>query len=129
MRPSEMFIVSFAVLGLGACSGGESGPEHRHPASPSAEQVPEGRRSIAVQVGASGYSPSEVAAAAGEEVRLVFTRTSDEGCGQQLVFPDLDIRRDLPLDEAVPVDITMPTSGTITFTCGMGMYRGAVVVR
>jgi plastocyanin domain-containing protein len=80
-------------------------------------------------VGASGYSPSEVTATAGEPLRLVFTRTTDEGCGQQLVFPTLDIRRDLPLDEPVAVDITVPASGQVRFTCGMDMYRGAVVVR
>ena len=118
MRPNEMFIVLFAFM-LAACSSG--------PAATSAQD--DHRRSIAVEVGAHGYTPSEVTAAAGEEVRLVFTRTSDEGCGQQLVFTDQNIRRDLPLDEAVPVDITMPATGTVAFTCGMGMYRGAIVVR
>ena len=110
-------LVPALVIVLAACSSSAS------------TQPPDHRRSIAVEVGASGYSPSEVTAAAGEEVRLVFTRTSDEGCGQQLVFPDMNIRRDLPLDEAVPVEITMPASGSVAFTCGMGMYRGAVVVR
>jgi plastocyanin domain-containing protein len=60
---------------------------------------------------------------------MVFTRTTDEGCGQQLVFPDLDERRDLPLGEPVAVDVTVPASGRLGFTCGMGMYEGAVVVR
>jgi len=117
MRPSEMFIALF-MIGLGACTGGgASSAQDDH------------RRAIPVEVGAHGYTPGEVSATAGEEVRLVFTRTSDEGCGQQLVFPDLNLRRDLPLGEAVPVDITMPVSGTVAFTCGMGMYRGSVVVR
>ena len=84
---------------------------------------------VAIAVGATGYEPSEVTAAAGAPVRLVFTRTTDEGCGQQLVFPDLGIRRDLPLEEPVAVDVTMPASGSVTFTCGMAMYRGAVVAR
>ncbi len=118
MRPSEMMFVFF-TLALGACTSG-----------PSATSAPDDhRRSISVEVGAHGYTPGEVTARAGEEVRLVFTRTSDEGCGQQLVFPDLNIHRDLPLGEAVPVDVTMPASGTVAFTCGMGMYRGSVVVR
>ena len=112
-------IVSAVALFAAACSSGSVTPSAAAPS----------RRESSVEVGASGYSPSEVAAAAGEEVRLVFTRTSDEGCGQQLVFPDMNIRRDLPLDEAVPVDITMPASGSVAFTCGMGMYRGSVVVR
>ena len=89
----------------------------------------DGRPEIRIEVGASGYSPAEASAPAGQPVRLVFTRTSDEGCGQQLVFPGLDIRRDLPLSTPVAVDLTMPASGRVRFTCGMDMYQGAVVVR
>jgi plastocyanin domain-containing protein len=62
-------------------------------------------------------------------VRLVFTRTTDEGCGQQLVFPDLDMRRDLPLDTPVAVDLDMPASGAVRFTCGMDMYQGSVLAQ
>ena len=75
------------------------------------------------------YAPAEISAEPNQPIRLVFTRTSDEGCGQQLVFPDLDIRRDLPLNERVAVDLTVPESGRVDFTCGMGHYEGAVVVR
>lgn len=86
-------------------------------------------RSVEVEVGAHGYTPSEVTATAGEALHLVFRRTTDEGCGQELVLPDLDVRRDLPLNEPVAVDVTMPASGSLAFTCGMGMYQGALVVR
>jgi plastocyanin domain-containing protein len=89
----------------------------------------DGRPEIKVTVDGKGYTPPKVQAASNKPVRLVFTRTSDEGCGQQLVFPTLNIRKDLPLNEAVPVDITMPASGEVTFTCGMDMYRGSVVVQ
>jgi hypothetical protein len=106
--------------GLLAACGGETAPQ----APPS-----DGRPSIAITVDASGYHPSEAAAAPGQPVRLVFTRTTDEGCGQQLVFPDLDIRRDLPLNEAVAVDLTMPASGSVRFTCGMDMYQGSLIAR
>ena len=84
---------------------------------------------IAVRVDASGYHPASVHAPAGKPARLVFTRTSDEGCGQQLVFPTLGIRKDLPLNQAVAVDLTMPASGSVAFTCGMNMLRGSVVVQ
>ena len=89
----------------------------------------DGRPQIAIEVGSDGYHPSEASAPAGQPVRLVFTRTTDEGCGQQLVFPEQNIRRDLPLNEAVPVDLTMPATGSVHFTCGMGMYQGSVVAR
>jgi plastocyanin domain-containing protein len=106
-----------SALFLAACGGEASVP-------PS-----DGRPEIRVEVNARGYEPAEVTAAAGQPVRLLFTRTTDEGCGQQLVFPSLNIRRDLPLDETVAVDIDMPESGRVAFTCGMAMYEGAVVAR
>lgn len=85
--------------------------------------------SLSVTVDAVGYHPSSVSAPAGQPVRLTITRTSDEGCGQQVVFPSLNIRRDLPLNRAVSVDFSMPASGSVAFTCGMDMLRGSVVVQ
>ena len=84
---------------------------------------------VAIKVDATGYHPAEASAPAGKPVKLVFTRTTDDGCGQQLVFPDLNIRKDLPLNQAVTVDVTMPASGKIAFACGMDMYRGSVVAK
>jgi plastocyanin domain-containing protein len=97
--------------------------------SQSAPPPSDGRPEIAIRVDADGYHPAEANAPAGRPVRLVFTRTTDEGCGQQVVFPELGIRRDLPLNEPVAVDIEMPASGRVSFTCGMAMYQGAVVAR
>ena len=84
-------------------------------------------RRVAVTVDASGYEPSAIEARAGEPLTLAFTRTTDEGCGQQLVFPERDLRRDLPLNQEVEVELTPRENETIAFTCGMGMYRGSVV--
>ncbi len=106
------------ALGAAACEQSQTGGGN-----------PSGLPEIPITVDAAGYHPSEVTAPAGQRVRLVFTRTTDDGCGQQLVFPDLGIRKDLPLDEAVPVDVAMPASGSVRFTCGMDMYQGSVVAR
>jgi plastocyanin domain-containing protein len=89
----------------------------------------DGRPEFQVSVGAMGYEPSQVRAPANTPIRLVFTRTTDEGCGQQLVIASQNITRDLPLDEAVAVDLTTPASGTVRFSCGMDMYDGAIVVQ
>ncbi len=97
-------------------------------ASPKEPPLPAGATELSVSVDASGYHPAETRAPAGKAVRLVFTRTTDEGCGQQLVFPEQKIRKDLPLKQPVAVDITMPFSGRVSFTCGMDMYKGSVVV-
>jgi plastocyanin domain-containing protein len=82
---------------------------------------------LRVTVDAVGYHPEEAHAPAGKPVRLIFTRTTDEGCGQELVFPSLKLKRDLPLNQPVSVDVTMPASGKLAFTCGMDMMKGAIV--
>lgn len=84
---------------------------------------------VAVSVGASGYEPSRVPAKVGEALTLVFTRTTDEGCGDEVALPAFDIRKQLPLNQAVEVTITPKEAGELRFTCGMDMYDGAVVVR
>ncbi len=88
-----------------------------------------GQAQLEVKVDAKGYHPDTLQAPGGQPVRVSFTRTTDEGCGQQLVFPALNIRKDLPLNRPVTVDFTMPASGSVAFTCGMDMYRGSIVVK
>jgi plastocyanin domain-containing protein len=118
-----MLIVTMAS----ACERGKGAPQGSSTAASAGATSAGGP--IAITVDGSGYQPSSVTAPAGKAVKLVFTRTSDDGCGQQLVFPALDIRRDLPLNQPVTIDVTMPASGSVSFTCGMDMYRGAVVVQ
>ena len=98
-----------------------------HSARATATRAATGTADLQLTVDGTGYHPSSISAPSGKPVRLTITRTSDEGCGQQIVFPSLNIRRDLPLNEPVAVDITMPASGSVAFTCGMDMLRGSIV--
>jgi plastocyanin domain-containing protein len=118
----RLILTLAATLALSACK-----KEPEATATSSAAASSDG--SVAIKVDATGYHPAEASAPAGKHVKLVFTRTTDDGCGQQLVFPDLDIRKDLPLNQPVTVDVTMPASGKIAFACGMDMYRGSIVAK
>jgi plastocyanin domain-containing protein len=117
MRRTRTVLVSLAFVTLAACNK----------KSDASATAGDGRPVVKVAVDGTGYHPSEAKAPAGKPVRLEFTRTSDEGCGQQLVFPTLDIKKDLPLNQPVAVDVTMPASGQVAFTCGMDMYKGSIV--
>jgi plastocyanin domain-containing protein len=88
-----------------------------------------GSARVAVTVDGQGYHPATVTIHAGHATTVVFTRTSDDGCGQQLVFPSLNIRRDLPLNTPVEVPLPAQPAGTIAFTCGMNMMRGSIVAQ
>ena len=120
--------MSRVLLDLGgvvvACSLVTAACEKKAPTPATAEG---GRTEIAIKVDAVGYHPAEARAPSGKPVRLVFTRTTDDGCGQELLVPSAGIKKDLPLNQPVAVDLTMPASGKLAFSCGMDMYRGAVI--
>ena len=59
---------------------------------------------------------------------LAFTRESTPNCGSEVVFPELGIRQALPLGDTVVVRLPAQQAGDLRFACGMGMYRGMVVV-
>lgn len=84
---------------------------------------------VTVRVDGSGYHPARIRAAANSEITLSFLRTTDECCGQQVKIPSLSIQRELPLNQAVAVQVRVPANGQLGFTCGMDMYRGSVVVQ
>lgn len=103
----------------------------RHPTqTPAAEQAPiPWTTSTTVTVNGSGYHPAAISAAANSDISLTFLRTTDECCGQQLKIPSDGRTIDLPLNQRVVVNLHTPASGRLAFTCGMDMYRGAIVVR
>lgn len=75
-----------------------------------------------------GYSPSRIVLKRGVPVRLKFRRLETASCSERVIFPDLNIAKKLPTDELTTVEFTPDKSGTFTFSCGMGMYQGTVVV-
>jgi plastocyanin domain-containing protein len=125
LRGSLVF-VTLAALGasaltaLGACDKKATGAPA--PLGPNADG------SVPITVGKDGFQPKSVTFKKGAPGTLIFTRTTDETCATEVVFPQLDIKKDLPKDK--PVAITVPTdkAQTLTFQCGMGMYKSAVVV-
>ena len=81
-----------------------------------------------VTVGERGYEPSRLTLRSGVPARITFVRTTDKTCGTDVVFPSLNIRRELPLNQSVDIEFTPRASGNIEFLCGMNMLRGMVVV-
>jgi plastocyanin domain-containing protein len=75
-----------------------------------------------------GYAPSRVRLRAGQAARLVFDRREDSSCSEEVVIPELGIRRFLPAHQRTGVDLPPARAGTYEFTCGMGMLRGSLVV-
>jgi YHYH protein/Cupredoxin-like domain len=83
---------------------------------------------IHIHITAGGYEPARIETVGGAPVKLWFTRTGEPNCGARVVVPSLGIAREVPLGGSALVEIPAPPSGEIRFTCGMGMYRGMIVV-
>ncbi len=87
------------------------------------------KASAKVLVTQQGYEPSTVRLPAGAQAQVTFVRTTDQTCGTEITFPALNIRRPLPLNQSVTIDITVPSSGSVGFQCGMNMLKGSVVAQ
>jgi hypothetical protein len=75
-----------------------------------------------------GYSPSSVKVKAGKPVELTFVAGKNLGCGNELVFKGLNIKRMLKAGEKTVVKFTPKKGQDLSFTCGMGMYKGSIVI-
>jgi hypothetical protein len=84
---------------------------------------------IRINITASGYEPSQIPVRRGQPLKLAFYRTDAQNCGGTIVFPQLNIRRQLPAGQAVVIELTPTEAGELSFTCGMGMYKGMLVVQ
>lgn len=83
---------------------------------------------IAVTADDKGFTPSSVTFKKGAPASLVFTRTTDETCATEVVFPELKVKKELPKNTPVTIDIPTDKEQKLTFQCGMGMYKSSVVI-
>ena len=94
--------------------------------------VPANARRIAIDVGDAGYAPARVEVKAGEPVVIVFTRRSEATCAADVHFalPDgTQIDEELPRGKPVEIPLRIDRVGEVTYSCGMNMLCGTIVVR
>lgn len=87
----------------------------------------DGTREIEIAVD-GGYRPDRITVTEGERVRLRFVRHEYSSCTREVVFPALNIRRELPPHRPVVIELPALRAGEYEFRCGMNMVRGTIVV-
>ena len=90
-------------------------------------QVVEGKQVVRVAV-KGGYSPDTLVVKRGRPVRIEFDRQETSGCSDTVVFSDFGISRPLPAFKTTAVEFTPDKAGQFSFTCGMNMLRGKLIV-
>ncbi len=86
-----------------------------------------GEQQIKVTV-KGGYSPDVIVVKKGIPVELDFYRDEAASCTEQVIFGDFQISRMLPAFQTTPIRFTPERAGEFTFTCGMNMVRGKLIV-
>lgn len=76
-----------------------------------------------------GYKPENIVLKKGVLAHIIFDRQTDSACFDQVVFPDFDIKADLPVKEYFVIEVTPNEKGEFGFACGMDMYHGKLIVK
>ncbi len=76
-----------------------------------------------------GYSPNVISIPKGKTTKLNFFRKDPSSCLEEVVLGDFKVRKYLPLNQTVTVEITPQKSGEFDYACGMNMYHGKIIVK
>lgn len=88
-----------------------------------------GTQVLEIAVTPDGFQPASVAVSAREPVRMVFTRTTAQACGDVIQIPVAEIVT-APLAVGLPVEVEYVPgeAGVFQFVCGVDALRGRLVV-
>jgi plastocyanin domain-containing protein len=87
-----------------------------------------GGEAITVIVEDGVYSPARIEVESGQPVVLRFLRKDPSPCAAKVIFSELGVSAELPVDEKRDIRLE-PPPGEYEFTCEMHMYRGSLLVK
>lgn len=76
-----------------------------------------------------GYNPEVVSIPFGKLTKLNFIRKDTNSCLEEIVLGDFKIRKFLPLNQKVTIELNPKQKGEFGYSCGMNMFHGKIVVR
>ncbi len=103
-------------------ASGASGPDDPNVSFNGRSQV------VRMAVGYSGYSPNQFTLRQGVPTRWEVEAAQAGGCLTVLQAPQLGIRKLLQRDQVNVIEFTPQDTGSFTFSCSMGMFRGQINV-
>jgi RND family efflux transporter MFP subunit len=136
VRPGDSVVSkgSFAIRAERERLGLRSPSQSASPSAWAGQGPPSGAAQQNVQtarvtVSDKGFEPNRVMLRAGVPARITFVRTVEATCATEIMLPALNIKRPLPLNQAVDVEFTPAKTGDIEFACGMSMLKGTIVIQ
>lgn len=87
------------------------------------------KQTATLSVTEKGFEPSSIDVKPGVPVILKVIRKTDATCATQVQIPSQKIKKDLPLNKEVSIEIGKIEKGEIRFACGMNMLEGKIITR
>lgn len=78
---------------------------------------------------AGEFSPASLTIPANTPVRLNFRRSDKPTCAEEIVLPELNMRKKIAANETVTFELPAQPARALTFACGMNMLKGSIVVQ
>ena len=75
-----------------------------------------------------GYSPEVISIPKGKTTKISFLRKDPNSCLEEIVISDFKIRKTLPLNQRVTIELIPQKTGEFVFACGMNMFHGKIIV-
>jgi len=76
-----------------------------------------------------GYTPENIVIPKGQVTKINFLRKDPTTCLEEVVLGDFHIRKYLPLNKKVTIELKPQESGEFTYHCSMNMYHGKIIIK
>lgn len=76
-----------------------------------------------------GYKPEVISIPKDKTTKINFFRKDPSSCLEEVVLSEFKIRKFLPLNQKVTVELLPKENGEFRFECGMNMFHGKIIVR
>lgn len=126
----RLILVLVAALTLAGCTQhSDKSRTEAGKSGPAVARMEGDRQVVTVVVNDAGYTPATIQLKAGVPARIVFRQETGSECLSHVKIDDLGVpATKLPLNEETAIEFTPDQSGRFTFTCGMEMAKGTIIV-
>ncbi|MBI2032661.1 MAG: cupredoxin domain-containing protein [Candidatus Levybacteria bacterium] len=119
MTPDKIFAIIFTVFGIGFTYWYFLMKK---------DEVVSAKNEIDVVV-QGGYNPRVIAIPQGKTTKINFIRKDKNSCLEEIVISDFKIKKYLPLNEKVTIELAPEEKGEYPYSCGMNMFHGKFIVQ
>lgn len=76
-----------------------------------------------------GFTPNVISIQKGQTTKINFLRKDTNPCLEEVILGDFKVKKYLPLNKQVSVELNPQEKGEFSYACSMGMYHGKIIVK